>query len=458
MPKLRTTPIGLLAASLLLTAGCEHLRIPTAGGLVSSGGASLSDPSSLVGVVSSYSGLISANGSGIISNNASGIISTNGSQYRIADISQVPVVGATVELVDASGVPVPGVASSSTDASGVYYFPEIPRDTPLFVEAQFPQSPGSQELTYVRSEAEAWQADVDLASSIVGSKIQTMVQSGGLDINQVNPLQVDQLVQDTRSALNQNELPTGLTQSALSSDFDRVASASTQVAQDLSQITVAPASPAPSPTAPPAPLGGLFSDNFQNGLAQWGVTTYTGESVTLDPTVYINSNQSVFINDSDANPDGNPTTIQATIPGATGSVNFSGYFRVGATNLADNQTVTIARVFGTTGGYEVRLMVDGTGALRIGVAAIDLNGNATSIALAASPLTTNTWYLLDLSAPFNGPGAAGKLSINGNLVATSSTVDLTGQIPQNLLLGWTESTQNTFTGSSWWDDVVVSAQ
>lgn len=148
------------------------VRLPAS--LISdSGGAIISNNGAAV-INGTGSGLIGNNGAGVINGTGSGIIGNNSAGYRLAAVSQLPLVGATVALAYADGTPVMGKDGkplvTQTNAEGRYGFDTTLDQHNLVVSIVLPAKLGTLAAVAPRA-ADASKVDVDAVSTLTTTYI-----------------------------------------------------------------------------------------------------------------------------------------------------------------------------------------------------------------------------------------------------------------------------------------------
>jgi sugar lactone lactonase YvrE len=136
---MRLTGAVWVPASLLDEAGGSIIS-NNGGGLVSKGG----------GVVSNNVGGLVSRGGGVVSNNAGGLVGNGGSlsaAYRLQQLAERTLEGATVVLADAQGVPYAGIPAVSSNAQGQFVFPSVPKGLTYQVVASVPTVKGEVRLS-----------------------------------------------------------------------------------------------------------------------------------------------------------------------------------------------------------------------------------------------------------------------------------------------------------------------
>jgi sugar lactone lactonase YvrE len=107
----------------------------------------------LTGAVWVPASLLDEAGGSIISNNAGGLVGNGGSlsskntAYRLQQLAERTLEGATVVLADAQGVPYAGIPAVSSNAQGQFVFPAVPKGLTYQVVASVPTVKGKVRLS-----------------------------------------------------------------------------------------------------------------------------------------------------------------------------------------------------------------------------------------------------------------------------------------------------------------------
>lgn len=211
-------------------------QAPTGAGEVPDPGAAIGPQASgIIGKLKSPTGLVATNAGFGLSQ-----------AFRLLDLGQDPVAGATLTLVDADGAPV-SAERATTGPDGSFRFEALPAgDAAFFVQAEFALA-GAPVVLRAPAEppdAGALEVEVDAASTLVAAKFRGLVRRGTLTKRPRALAKLAKLAARVRAALAPETVPfLGRASRDLVAAFDQLALDDAAVARLAADVAPAAAEP-----------------------------------------------------------------------------------------------------------------------------------------------------------------------------------------------------------------------
>lgn len=307
-------------------------------------------------------------------------VASGGSGYRVADLSQVPVAGATVKLLDAAGVV---VATATTDASGNFTLSGVPVGATFKVEVSYTGGGHTYTeygLAGVGTGQAASQTTVDAATTAAVLFLEQQAATSGLSAFTVNLATLGDLVatlsttmtdaqaaslvaapttrtvSDTLAALQQADPTLTAKLDAAKATLSSAPVASPTPAGATAAPTEPPAGATAAPTETPTPAGAteaptptptpaFYTNIFAGGAGNGSLTTGPATRAVLGPVPALAvdaANGKVYFYDYGTN-----ALVRVVATAVDGSKVVQGYtVSPGIYNLGYDEVVAMAAASG----------------------------------------------------------------------------------------------------------------